>query len=90
MGGGGLHSVHSLEIKHCLEGLGEGLVQTGTNWISPCWLSKSEEARSLGRVERGKEGRGERNVVSVPLWESLLCLWGRNKCVLVCVYVCSV
>lgn len=24
------------KIKHCLKGPGEGLVQTGTNWISVC------------------------------------------------------
>lgn len=82
-----MRSVPSLEIKYCLKGLGEGLVQTGTIWISPCSFSQSEEARSLGKVGRRKEGRGERNVGSLsPLGVSALCL-GKGQ-VLPCVCVC--
>lgn len=91
MGRGRRLLVHSFEIKYCLKGLGEGLVQTGTNWISPCSVSQSEEARSLGKVGRRKEGRGEREKgmwALCPLWESLLCVWGRDKCFLLCVCVC--
>lgn len=90
--GRGWHALNSFfGIKYCWKGLGQGLVQTGTNWISPCLFSKSEEARSLGRVGRRKEGRGERNVVSVsPLGVSDLSLWKGQVCPCVCVYVCSV
>lgn len=84
---GGMHSIHSLEIKYCLQGLGEGLVQTGTNWISSCWFNTSG-GQSLGRVRRRKEGR-ERNVVpGSPLGVSDLSLWKGQVGPFVCMCVC--
>lgn len=53
-----MHSIHFLEIKSSLKGLGEGLVQTGTHWISPCWSSTSGGGGESGEEKRG-EGRKE-------------------------------
>lgn len=85
-----MHSIQSLEIKYCLKGLEEGLVQTGTNWIFPCWFSKSEEARSLGKSGEEERGEGRKECGPSSPLEPLICLCGKDKCVLVCVYVCSV
>lgn len=73
------------KIKHCLKGLREGLVQTGTAWF-PCGRRPG-----LERVGRRKEGRGERDVVSASPLRVFVFVFpeGTSKCVLLCVRVCD-
>lgn len=73
-----MHSNRSLENKALLKGLREGLVQTGTDWISFCLVlcgrrPEPGEGREESRGE-GREGCGH-CVPSENLWD---CLSGRD------------